>query len=54
MLARPEIYSLKNKVLVAAANVLACFGAAAHRTQMEPGTDKKVPGFLREKDDNDD
>ena len=49
---RGEIYSLKNKVQVAAANVLGGgFGAAAHRSQMEPGTDENVPGFLREKDD---
>jgi short-subunit dehydrogenase len=46
---RGEIYSLKNKVQVAAANVLGGgVSAAMHRKQAEPGTDRNVPGFLRE------
>ncbi|HEY0164857.1 MAG TPA: SDR family NAD(P)-dependent oxidoreductase [Sphingomicrobium sp.] len=46
---RGEIYSIKNKLQVAAANVLGGgFSAAVHRSQTEPGSAEKVPGFLKE------
>jgi short-subunit dehydrogenase len=48
---RSEVYSLKNKLQVAGAQVLGGgVSAAVHRKQAEPGTAEKVPGFLRKDD----
>lgn len=50
---RGEIYSFKNKLQVAAANVLGGgFAADAHRKQTEPGTAENLPGFLRQNDED--
>lgn len=46
---RSVVHSLKNKVQVAGAKVLGGgIAAEMHRKQTEPGTDEKVPAFLRD------
>jgi short-subunit dehydrogenase len=49
---RGVIHSIKNKLQVAAAQVLGGGVAAAmHRAQTEPGTAENVPGFMRKDED---
>src|SRR5205085_4666759 len=46
---RSVVHSFKNKLQVAGAKILGGgISAKIHRSQAEPGTDEKVPNFLRD------